>query len=219
VLETLGNLGDFLGGLGVITTLVYVSFQIRQNSRLVDQSMMLAQAQALRESNPHEPSMLATAQDAELSKIFRAGLVSYKMSGLAARMPGSIIGSMRNVSVADMTKNLADMLGPDGINVTVVHPGGTRTEWTSEFIKQHAADRNVPESEIEEQLDRSNSIRHFVDAREVARVVAFLCSPKSISINGDAVAVGGGSAMPFTTNCGHAGGPPRKAKWHSVGAS
>ena len=114
------------------------------------------------------------------------------ISGLAARMSGSIIGSMRNVSVAAMTKNLADMLGPDGINVTVVHPGGTRTERTGEFIKKQAADQNVPESEIEEQLDGSNSIRHFVDAHEVAWVVAFLCSPKSISINGDAIAVGGG---------------------------
>jgi NAD(P)-dependent dehydrogenase (short-subunit alcohol dehydrogenase family) len=114
------------------------------------------------------------------------------ISGLAARMSGSIIGSMRNVAVAAMTKNLADILGPDGINVTVVHPGGTRTERTAEFVAQQAADRNVPESQIEEQLDRSNSIRHFVDAREVAWVVAFLCSPKSISINGDAIAVGGG---------------------------
>jgi NAD(P)-dependent dehydrogenase (short-subunit alcohol dehydrogenase family) len=84
------------------------------------------------------------------------------------------------------------MLGPDGINVTVVHPGGTRTERTAEFVTQQAAALGVPESEVEEQLDQANSIRHFLDAREVAWVVAFLCSPKSISINGDAIAVGGG---------------------------
>ena len=114
------------------------------------------------------------------------------ISGLAARLSGSIVGSMRNVAVAAMTKNLADLLGPDGINVSVVHPGGTRTEATAAYVSQQAAARGVPESEIEAQLDRSNSIRHFVDAREVAWVVAFLCSPKSISINGDAIAVGGG---------------------------
>ncbi len=45
------------------------------------------------------------------------------ISGLGARSTGSIIGSMRNVAVAAMTKNLADELGPYGINVTVVHPG------------------------------------------------------------------------------------------------
>ena len=54
------------------------------------------------------------------------------VSGLAARQSGSIIGSVRNVSVAALTKNLADELGPLGINVTVVHPGATRTERTSE---------------------------------------------------------------------------------------
>ena len=37
------------------------------------------------------------------------------ISGLAARQSGSTIGSMRNVSIAAMTKNLADELGPHGI--------------------------------------------------------------------------------------------------------
>ena len=50
------------------------------------------------------------------------------ISGLAARGSGNTVGSIRNVSVAAITKNLADELGPDGINVTVVHPGLTRTE-------------------------------------------------------------------------------------------
>ena len=37
-----------------------------------------------------------------------------------------------------------------------------------------------------------NSIKPLVDASEVADVVAFLCSPKSRAINGDAIAAGGG---------------------------
>lgn len=114
------------------------------------------------------------------------------ISGLAARLSGSIVGSMRNVAVAALTKNLADQLGPGGINVTVVHPGGTRTERTEEYVRRQAAARNVPPAEIERELDASNSIGHFVDAREVAWVVTFLCSPKSIAINGDAIAAGGG---------------------------
>jgi enoyl-[acyl-carrier-protein] reductase (NADH) len=38
-----------------------------------------------------------------------------------------------------------------------------------------------------------NSIQHLVDAEEVAFVVAFLCSPRSRAINGDAIAAGGGA--------------------------
>jgi hypothetical protein len=37
-LEDLGNLGDFFGGIAVIVTLVYLAFQIRQNTKLVQQS-------------------------------------------------------------------------------------------------------------------------------------------------------------------------------------
>ena len=42
-------------------------------------------------------------------------------------------------------------------------------------------------------MAEGNSIRHLVDAAEVATVVAFLASPKSIAINGDAIAAGGGA--------------------------
>ena len=56
------------------------------------------------------------------------------VSGLAARQSGSILGSIRNVAVAAMTKNLADELGPHGINCTVVHPGATRTERMSDEV-------------------------------------------------------------------------------------
>ena len=50
------------------------------------------------------------------------------VSGVAARSTGSVVGSVRNVAVAAMTKNLADEYGADGVNVTVVHPGMTVTE-------------------------------------------------------------------------------------------
>ena len=33
MLENLGNLGDFIGGVGVVITLVYLATQVRQNTR------------------------------------------------------------------------------------------------------------------------------------------------------------------------------------------
>ena len=115
------------------------------------------------------------------------------ISGLAARQTGNAVGSMRNVSVAALTKNLADELGPNGINVTVVHPGLTRTERTAGLIAHQARAQGLSEREVEQRMADGNSIKHFVDAAEVAHVVAFLASPKSIAINGDAVAAGGGA--------------------------
>jgi NAD(P)-dependent dehydrogenase (short-subunit alcohol dehydrogenase family) len=114
------------------------------------------------------------------------------ISGLAARSTGSTIGSIRNVAVAAMTKNLADELGRSGVNVTVVHPGLTRTEATTGVVAARAAARGVDIAEIESRLAGLNSIGRMVNADEIAAVVAFLASPLSVAINGDAVACGGG---------------------------
>ena len=113
------------------------------------------------------------------------------ISGLGARSAGSAVGSMRNVSVAAMTKVLADELGPKGINVTVVHPGITRTEATPGVLARLAEARGITVAEAEQSMAR-NAVGRWIDASEVAAVVAFLASPRSVSITGDAIACGGG---------------------------
>lgn len=115
------------------------------------------------------------------------------VSGLAARSTGSTIGSMRNVAVAAMTKNLADELGPSGVNVTVIHPGLTRTEATPGVIAARAAASGVEPAEVERRLAATTTIGRLVDAAEIATVIAFLASPLSVSINGEAIACGGGA--------------------------
>jgi NAD(P)-dependent dehydrogenase (short-subunit alcohol dehydrogenase family) len=115
------------------------------------------------------------------------------ISGLAARQTGTILGSVRNVSVVALSKNLADELGPHGINVNTVHPGTTRTERTVGVVAARAEATGQTPEEVEKQMADGNTIRHLVDAREVAYVVTFLCSPKSIAINGDVIAAGGGA--------------------------
>src|SRR5688572_13490022 len=114
------------------------------------------------------------------------------ISGLAARQSGSTVGSMRNVSVAALTKNLADELGPYGINVTVVHPGTTRTERTEGDLAEVAARDDITPAEAEQRMAQGNSVRRVIDAEDIAYVVAFLASPRSVAINGDAIAAGGG---------------------------
>ena len=115
------------------------------------------------------------------------------VSGLAARSTGSVIGSIRNVSVAAMTKNLADQLGRHGINVTVVHPGLTRTEATAGVVAATAGREGIEPDEVERRLAAGNAIGRMITASEVAAVIGFLASPRSVAINGDAVACGGGT--------------------------
>ena len=116
------------------------------------------------------------------------------ISGLAARTGGSIIGTVRNVSVAALTKVLADELGPAGINVTVVHPGATKTEAVIGAIEARAVSLGVSIDELEAQMAQRILVRKIITAQEVAWVVAFLASPLSVSITGDAVVAGGGLA-------------------------
>ena len=118
------------------------------------------------------------------------------ISGLAARSTGAITGTVRNVAVAALTKNLADELGRDGINVTVVHPGVTVTEKTPEILAMRAERAGISVAEIERRLGASVGVGRLITADEVAAVVAFLASPKSVAVNGDAITVGGGAIGP-----------------------
>jgi NAD(P)-dependent dehydrogenase (short-subunit alcohol dehydrogenase family) len=140
---------------------------------------------------------LRTAREAAPHMIAAGWGRIINVSGLAARQTGSIIGSIRNVAVAALTKNLADELGPKGINVTVVHPGLTRTEKTAPLVAARAGAAGVTEAEIETRLSAHVTVGRIIDAAEVADVVAFLASPRSVAINGDAIACGGGTKGPI----------------------
>ncbi len=114
------------------------------------------------------------------------------VSGLAARQTGNPIGSMRNVAVAALTKNLADELGSSGINVTCVHPGLTWTEFMRDMAAEQAAKRGESIDEARHRLAQTNSVKRVIDASDIANIVAFLASPLSIAITGDSIAAGGG---------------------------
>ncbi|NQW16276.1 MAG: SDR family oxidoreductase [Chloroflexi bacterium] len=114
------------------------------------------------------------------------------ISGMAARQVGSTIGSMRNVAVVAMARNLAAELGPDGITVNVIHPGMTRTERTPGMLEARAKADGTSLEEAEAAMSRGNNVGRIIDAREIAYVATFLASPRSGAITGDVIAAGGG---------------------------
>lgn len=113
------------------------------------------------------------------------------VSGLGARRSGSVAQTVRNISVAAITKNLADELGSQGVNVTVVHPGLTRTEAVAGLVeKRVAAGATVADAE---RAMAGNIIGRIVTPDELAAVIVFLASPLSVAITGGAVDAGGGT--------------------------
>jgi NAD(P)-dependent dehydrogenase (short-subunit alcohol dehydrogenase family) len=115
------------------------------------------------------------------------------IAGAAARQTGSLVGSVRNVAVAALTKNLADELGPQGVNVVVVHPGLTITEKTAQLLTAAAEAQGTGVAEVQRAMATTVSIGRLVTAEEVAAVVAFLASPKSVALNGDPIMASGGT--------------------------
>ncbi len=136
---------------------------------------------------------LRTAREAAVPMRKQGSGRIINVSGLAARTTGTIIGSIRNVGVAALTKNLADELGPFGISAVCVHPGLTRTEKTPGVIERQAQALGLSPDEVEKRMAARNVTGKLITAEDVAHVVAFLASPKSVAINGDVIAAGGGA--------------------------
>jgi len=67
VLEALGNIGDFIGGIAVVATLLYLAVQIRQNS----QSVKSASAQAMLDSLSRTLNSIGASPEA--SRVFTKG--------------------------------------------------------------------------------------------------------------------------------------------------
>jgi len=70
VLEALGNIGDFVGGIAVILTLIYLAVQIRDNTR----STRLAAMQSTMLSAQNVGKL--PAQDRDLARVIRVGLAA-----------------------------------------------------------------------------------------------------------------------------------------------
>ena len=70
MLEDLGNLGDFIGGLAVIVTLIYVAAQVRQNTAAVRAASRLEIASGYRASN-------RLLMDPETARAYTQGLREY----------------------------------------------------------------------------------------------------------------------------------------------
>jgi NAD(P)-dependent dehydrogenase (short-subunit alcohol dehydrogenase family) len=102
------------------------------------------------------------------------------IGGHTGNKTGFLSGTLRNAAVTALGKTLADELGPKGITVTTIHPAATRTEKTGEG----------PDFSARAAAESSNG--RMTEAHEVAWVVAFLASPKSVAINGESIFVGGG---------------------------
>ena len=73
-IQDLGAAGEFVGAIGVVITLVYLAYQIRQNTVQLEQSTMTARAAAQNASNTALRETRASIfESAEMAEIFHVG--------------------------------------------------------------------------------------------------------------------------------------------------
>ena len=117
------------------------------------------------------------------------------IGGLSARTSSgsNVSAGVRNSGLVNLTKYLAQELGPSGITVNLIHPGATRTERSAPAYEAQAQREGITVEEVEARVAANNATKRIVDASELAYVVAFFASPRSIAISGEAIAAGGGA--------------------------
>lgn len=107
------------------------------------------------------------------------------IAGCFGRATGSIY-AVAKAAVHEYTRCLAEQLRPYNVPVNCVAPGGTVTE---RFLRIHDVDQ--------ERLVEEGTLVRYGRPREIATVVAFLCTEASRFISGQVIRVdGGGQTFP-----------------------
>ena len=116
------------------------------------------------------------------------------VSGGAGRAPGvAVSGGIRNIATVNLTKSMANALGPYGINVNAIYPGQTITEATLERYAEQARREGTTVEALHKAADERTVLKHVVTATDIGYVVAMLCSPLTIGVHGEAIGVDGGN--------------------------
>ena len=93
-----------------------------------------------------------------------------------------------------ISRSLAELTRGTAVTVNCILPGSTKTEGVEKFVKDIFP--NESPAEAERRFMRENRptslIERFIDPREIADFVTFVCSPLASAINGAALRVDGG---------------------------
>jgi len=129
------------------------------------------------------PSLLAAPFGRIVNIASTAGLVGYRYLAAYCAAKHGVVG---------LTRALALELADTRVTVNAVCPGHTETELVRDAIGNIVARTGKSPEQARAALAARNPQRRLIEPAEVAATVAWLCSPESHSITGQAISVSGG---------------------------
>lgn len=92
-LEDLGNIGDFLGGVGVVATLLYLALQIRQNTKQLQADSMAAQTIAIEGTTSDIARWIGEiVENRDLAELWSRGLIDIEQLNTTDRLRFDYLG-------------------------------------------------------------------------------------------------------------------------------
>ena len=116
-------------------------------------------------------------------------IVSISSPGSIRVMPDYVVVGASKAAIESLTRYLAVELGPKNICVNAVSPGIVETDALKHF--EVLADKSIIQKAI-----AATPAGRLVTPKEVAEVVAFLCTPAAHMIRGQVIVVDGGQTLP-----------------------
>jgi NAD(P)-dependent dehydrogenase (short-subunit alcohol dehydrogenase family) len=111
-----------------------------------------------------------------------AGLVGFGLRSPYAAAKWAVIG---------FTKSLAIELGPHDVRVNAICPGTVEGDRMNRVIDAETKLRGASFEQVKQEYIAGQSIKRFVDPKEIADLCLFLASPAAKMITGQAIAVDG----------------------------
>jgi 3-oxoacyl-[acyl-carrier protein] reductase len=104
--------------------------------------------------------------------------------------------SVAKAGLRTLTKVMAKEVGPKGIRVNCLVPGGIQTDLLRNYWRRLAGEQGVSWEEIRDQGARATALRRIATPEEIAQVALFLASDESSAMTGQSIVADCGSQMP-----------------------
>jgi len=122
-------------------------------------------------------------------------IVNVGGTGVLRASPGYALAAL-GAALVHLTRSTAELVGPDGVTVTMVHPGPTMTERLRGMLTR-AAERAGTDIDAfaRDVVGKALPLGRVGSPEEVAAMITILCSEQAAWITGGGLTIDGGAAQ------------------------